>query len=149
VAETMKDLRQAEEELRCFQETHKAVSLQEQARSAVEGAALLKGQILASQVQLEAMRNYANEENAEVVRRKRQDEEMKRQLADMQYGEGLRLPEGQADGEKGRPELQVAFAELPELVLELARRMRDVKVQETVYTLLTQQLEEAKIQEAR
>jgi len=43
----------------------------------------------------------------------------------------------------------VPFPKVPELGTELARLVRDVKVQETVYTLLTQQYEQAKIAEAR
>ena len=41
------------------------------------------------------------------------------------------------------------FAKVPQLSLELARNSRDVKTYETVVTLLTQQLEQAKIAEAR
>jgi uncharacterized protein involved in exopolysaccharide biosynthesis len=48
-----------------------------------------------------------------------------------------------------RNEIYIPFAQVPELGMELARLMRDAKVQETVYTLLTQQLEQAKIAEVR
>lgn len=40
-------------------------------------------------------------------------------------------------------------ARIPRVLLELARLTRDVKVQEAVYTALTQQLEQAKINEAQ
>jgi hypothetical protein len=39
--------------------------------------------------------------------------------------------------------------QVPRVGIELARLMRDLRVQETVYTLLTQQLEQAKIAEAQ
>ena len=38
---------------------------------------------------------------------------------------------------------------IPSLALEYARRMREVKVQETLFTLLTSQHEQAKLSEAR
>ena len=41
------------------------------------------------------------------------------------------------------------FSEVPDLGLELGRLMRDMEVQNTLYTFLTQQYEEAKIQEAK
>jgi uncharacterized protein involved in exopolysaccharide biosynthesis len=38
---------------------------------------------------------------------------------------------------------------IPETGLELARMIREAKIQETIFTLLTQQLEQAKIAEAQ
>ena len=57
--ETERDLRRAEEDLRGFQERNKAVVLQEQARTAIEGAAKLKGEIMAAEVQLEPRQRVA------------------------------------------------------------------------------------------
>jgi tyrosine-protein kinase Etk/Wzc len=149
LAETEQDLRQAEEALRRFQETHKAISLQEQSKGAVEAAAQLKGEIMASEVQLEVMRNFATEANPEVIKLKRRIEELKRHLGQMQYGKGWVLPaEDHSPGEP-RKEIYVPFVEVPEVGLELARLTRNVKVHETIFTLLTQHLEQAKIAEAR
>jgi outer membrane receptor protein involved in Fe transport len=74
---------------------------------------------------------------------------MKRHLSGMQYGKGWVLPTENRNPGEPRNEIHIPFAQVPELGLELARLMRDVKVQETVYTLLTQQLEQAKSAEAR
>lgn len=153
LTETERELRRAEEALRQFQEANKVIALQEQARGAAETGAQLKGEIMASEVQLEVMRKFATEANPEVVKLKQRIQEMKRQMAQMQYGKGWVLPaENHNPGEpRGEPrsEIYIPFAQVPELGLEVARLMRDVKVQETVYTLLTQQLEQAKIAEAR
>jgi uncharacterized protein involved in exopolysaccharide biosynthesis len=43
----------------------------------------------------------------------------------------------------------VPFARVPEVGLELVRLTRDVKIQEVLVTLLTQQFEQARIAEAR
>jgi uncharacterized protein involved in exopolysaccharide biosynthesis len=149
LAETERELRGAEEALRQFQETNKVIALQEQARGAVETAAQLKGEIMASEVQLEVMRKFATEANPEVVKLKQRIQEMKRHLSDMQYGKGWVLPAENRNPGEPRNEIYIPFAQVPELGIELARLMRDVKVQETVYSLLTQQLEQAKIAEAR
>lgn len=149
LAETERDLRRAEEALRQFQEANRAIALQDQAKGAVEAAAMLKGEIMASEVQLEVMRNFATDINPEVVKLKRRIEETKRHLAQMQYGTGWTLPGENSNPGEARKEIHVPFAQVPELGLELARLTRDVKVQETVYTLLTQQLEQAKIAQAR
>jgi tyrosine-protein kinase Etk/Wzc len=149
LAETERDLRRAEEALRQFQESNRVIALQDQAKGAVEAAAQLKGEIMASEVQLEVMRNFATDANPEVVKLKRRIEETKRHLAQMQYGTGWTLPGENRNPGEPRKEIHVPFAQVPELGLELARLTRDVKVQETVYTLLTQQLEQAKIAQAR
>ena len=149
LAETERELRRAEEALRRFQETNRAIALQEQARGAVETAAQLKGEIMASEVQLEVMRKFATDANSDVVKLKRRIEEMKRQLAQMQYGKGWILPAEDHNPGEPRNEIYVPVVQVPELGVELARLTRDVKVQETIYTLLTQQLEQAKISEAR
>jgi tyrosine-protein kinase Etk/Wzc len=147
--ETEEALRRAEEALQQFQETHKAIALQEQAKGAVEATAQLKGEIIASEVQLEVMRNFATEANPEVIKTKRRIEEMKRHLAQMQYGKGWVLPAESRNPGEPRNEIYVPFVQMPELNIELARVTRDVKVHETLYTLLIQQLEQAKIAEAR
>jgi tyrosine-protein kinase Etk/Wzc len=149
LVDTERDLRKAEEALRQFQETHKAIALQEQAKGAVEAAAQLKGEIMAAEVQLEVMRNFATNANPEVIKLKRRIEELKRHLGQMQYGKGWVLPAENHNPGEPRSEIHVPFAQVPELGLELARLTREVKVLETVYTLLTQQMEQAKIAEAR
>jgi tyrosine-protein kinase Etk/Wzc len=146
---TERDLRQNEEALRRFQERNKMVAMDAQARAGIDGAAQLKGQIMAAEVQLEVMRTFATENNPDVRRQKSQIEEMKRQLAQMQYGQGLLLPSEKRNLGEQREELQVPFVKVPELGMELIRLMREVKVQETVFILLTQQYEQAKISEAK
>jgi uncharacterized protein involved in exopolysaccharide biosynthesis len=146
---TEKALHQAEDALKRFQENNKAVVIQEQSKRAVEAAALVKGQIAAAEVQLEVMRGFATETNPQVVQQKRQIEEMKRQLAQMQYSQGLDLPPDSPNPGQPRREFYVPFTKVPEVERDLVRLLRDVKVQETVFTLLTQQFEQAKIAEAR
>lgn len=138
------ELEQVENQMRRFQERNRAIVLQDQTRGAVESAARLKGEIMAAEVQLQVMRNFATETNPDVVSMRRRVDEMRRQLAQMQYGDDL------TNRSRGsRSEIYVPFAKVPEVGMELARRTRDLKVQETLVTLLAQQLEQAKIAEAR
>lgn len=138
------ELEQLENRMRRFQERNRAIVLQEQTRGAIESAARLKGEIMAAEVQLQVMRNFATESNPDVVSMRRRVDEMKRQLAQMQYGEDL---SNRTRGSRG--EIYVPFAKVPEVGLELARQTRDLKVQETLVTLLAQQLEQARIVEAK
>ncbi len=146
---TQKDLVAAEENLKQFQEKNRAVSIGDQARGAIEVAAGLKAEIITAEVQLQAMRGVATDFNPEVVRLRGRIGELKHQLAQAQYGTGLDLPPVANNLGHSEKELYVTPAKVPEMGLELARLTRDLKVQETVYTLLTQQLEQAKIAEAQ
>jgi len=144
LASAKADLDTAEEELRRFQEKNRAIVLQEQTKGAIEAAARLKGEIIAGEVQLQALRNFATEANPEIVLLRRRIDEMKRQLGQMQYGDGS-APTPNA----GRRDFSVPFAKVPEVGLELARLTRQVKIQETLVTLLTQQGEQARLVEAK
>ena len=146
---TGKELKAAEEELRAFQEKNRAVSIGQQASGAIEAAAGLKGEIVASEVQLQVMRNFATESNPDVIRLTRRIGELKRQLGQAQYSAGLDLTALTDNPGHPQKEIYVPTAKMPKLGLELARLTRDLKVQETVYTLLTQQFEQAKIAEAQ
>ena len=139
-------LDESERALRSFQESNRAIVLQEQTRGAIEAAARLKGEIMASEVQLQVIRSFATDANPDVVTLRRRIDEMNRQLARMQYGDGS--TRRAADG-AGRRDFVVPFSQVPGVGLELARLTREVKVQETMMTLLTQQVEQARIAEAK
>ena len=149
LVKTEKDLKAAEEALRHFQEKNRAVSVSDQAKGAIEGAAKLKGEIMAAEVQLQVIRNFATDSNPDVIRLRRQIGELKRQLGQAQYSAGLELPAVTDNPGHPQQEIYVPPARVPKLSLELARLTRDLKVQETVYILLNQQLEQAKFSEAQ
>jgi len=144
LARAKAQLDSSEESLRSFQERNRAVVLQEQTRGAIEAAARLRGEIIANEVQVQVMRNFATEANPEVVALRRRIDEMNRQLAQLQYGGS-----SAAASNRDRRDFTVPFAKVPELGLELVRLTREVKVQETLVTLLTQQVEQVRIAEAK
>ncbi len=138
----------AEETLRDFQQKHKAISIKDQAKVAIEAAGRLKGEIMASEVQLQVMQNFATELNPEVIRLKRKIAELKHQVAKVQY-DTIDLSGVTANPGHSKKDIYLPPAKFPEVGLELARLARDLKVQDTVYMLLTQQLEQVKIAEAK
>ena len=134
-----------ERALRRFQESNRAIVLQDQTRGAIEAAARLKGEIMASEVQLQVMKSFVTDANPEAVALRRRIDEMKRQLSVMQYGDNAR----QSADASERRDFAVPFSRVPSVGLELARLTRDVKVQETMVMLLTQQVEQARLTEAK
>ena len=92
------------------------------------------------------MRNFATDANPEMIAITRRVDEMKRQLGRMQYGDGEPAPQASSPD---RRDFVIPFPKVPEVGIELVRLTRDAKVQETLVTLLIQQVEQARMAEAR
>ncbi len=133
-------LAKAESELRKFQEKHKLVAIDEQAKAAIEGAAQIKGEIVGAQTELEVLKQFGTERQNEAVMLKSKIAELQRQLA--------RIETGNPDSD-GKDNFHIPFKELPGLGMQLARFMREAKIQENVFELMTTHYELAKIEEAR
>jgi len=148
LVKTKANLKMAEEALRDFQQEYKAISIKDQAKVAIEAAGRLKGEIMASEVQLQVMQNFATELNPEVIRLKRKIAELKHQVAQVQY-ETIDLPGVTVNPGHAKKDIYLPPAKVPEVGLQLARLTRDLKIKNTVYMLLTQQLQQVKIAEAK
>ena len=142
-------LEESEEALKKFQEKYRAVSIDQQSAGAITAAAQIKGEIIAAEVQLDGIKGFAKESHPEVIKLNRRIKELKQQLADAQYSSGLELPSTGGGSGHTQKEIYLPVAKVPRLGLELKRLTRDVTIQETVYTLLYQELEKAKIAEVR
>lgn len=120
IQDTRAALATAEEALRRYGERHRTVALSADQLSSVESAAKLGASQAALEVQLGMARQYAAEGSEEVQRLSQQLQQVNRLIRAM-----------------------------PEQGLEVARLLRDVKIHEQVYALLSAQYEEARINEAR
>lgn len=138
---TEEKLKTASADLVKYQQKYKAISLEEQTRAAIEKAGELKGTIVAKKVELGVALQTMKPNNVYVIQLKNEIAELERQYNYLQYGNNETVKE--------QAEFYVPFADVPEVGWELANLMREVKVQETVWTLLNQQYFQAKIQEAR
>lgn len=133
------DLKKAETELRHFQEKNKLITLDDQAKVAIEGAAQIKGQIISSETELEVRKQFGTERQNEAIMLISKIEELQKQLARIEIG----------DKDNAEKNLFIPVKELPSLGMELAGRIREAKVQEKVFELITSQYELAKIEEAK
>lgn len=150
LAKAEKDLKLAEENLKHYQEKNRAVSLSDQAKGAIDAAAMLKGEILASEVQLQGMKIYAKDSHPDVIKLKSRIDELKRQLGQSQYSTGLDLPPlSKSTPGHFQKEIYLPVVNVPQAALELARLTREVKIDEELYILLLEQLEQAKISEVK
>lgn len=141
-----RDLREAEQRLKEFQEKYGAVALTEQTTAAIEGAAELQAQIYATEIELAVRERYLTRGHGDVVQLKAKLEELKDKLAEMIHGGARRA---NANGNASDLSIFVPLDEAPEIGLEYARLLRDVTAQNKLYELLLQLYEQAKIQEAK
>jgi len=120
VASTDSLLQLSETALRHYQESHHTVTPTTVNSGDVAAAADLMARKIMLEVRLGVLRGYLREDNEQVVQTRSELSQLERQI-------GI----------------------LPALQTELARMIRDNKVQEQLYLLLTAELEQARVQELR
>ncbi|MBI4488552.1 MAG: hypothetical protein HY694_05665 [Deltaproteobacteria bacterium] len=114
---------------------------------APDGASL-RGSIIMKEVQLDVLRTFLTESHQKVVTLKREILELKRAMAKEQYGKPWQLPPEEQNPGQSREELTfVPTVRRPDLQLEMIRLYRELKVHQTVYTFLTQQIQQLKLSE--
>jgi len=117
--QTIKTLSSAEEELKNFQIKEKVAVSKDLSRLS-EIAGELEGRLVSARVELEILKKYTTVSHPEVLK-------LKHKIS----------------------EIQKALVQLPASEEKLSKLLRKVKTQETIYTFLTDQLEQAKIAETR
>src|SRR6266850_2661851 len=132
------DLAGAEEAMKETQQSTGVLQIDSQARSLIESAAILRGQVVAKQVQIQGMRSFAAEDNPHLALAKQELAALQAQLeklagSQQDAGSDIILSKGRVTGSG----------------LEYMRRFRDLKYHETVFELLAKQFEIAKLDEAR
>ncbi|MGD0791464.1 MAG: GNVR domain-containing protein [Terriglobales bacterium] len=138
------DLEDAEKQFSAFASKNTALDIKEQTKAMVESAGLLQGQLIASQSELQSLEQIYTGNNVRVRSLQARVDELKRQAQKLQ-GTDASLVSGAAQPDQMYPPIR----KLPLLGVEWADLYRRMKIQETVYELLNQQYELARIQEAK
>ena len=137
------DLDSSAKEFSQFASDNTAIDIKEQGKAMVEAAASLQGHLIAAQSELEGLRQIYADGNVRVRSVRARIEELQAKLKEMGDGD-LSTP-----GTAGSNNLYPSIRKLPLLGVTYAELYRTNKIQETVYELLTQQCELAKVQEAK
>lgn len=133
----------AENALSDFQKKHRTIAFDIELRSAIETIAKLKSEVILLEVQKGAIRTSSSINNPYVGNINQKLRELKKQLAKIEIGSKVEKRDEFGIG------FSVPLSKLPELSLEYARLFRNMKIQEVVYELVTQQYEQAKIMELK
>lgn len=138
------ELADSEQRFSVFASKNATLDVKEQTKAMVESAALLQGQMIAAQSELQGLEQIYAGNNIRVRALKARISELQHQL-DKLGGSTAELP----PQDKTSTDFYPSLRQLPLLGVEWADLYRNVKVQETVFELLTQQYEIARIEEAK
>jgi capsule polysaccharide export protein KpsE/RkpR len=156
VAEAKRDANEASARLREFEEKHKIIDLPEQSKAVVSEIASIKGDLLSKQLELEYLHGFSSSDESTAVQLRRQVGVMQskmRTLEDMPDQDADPVGESppkkrSAASNQGQDIFPVAMT-VPKLRFELGELYREQKIQETLFMLLTQRYEMARVDEAR
>jgi len=140
LSETIRDLTAAEEAYKNFQQVHFTVSLDDQMKAIINAIADLRGQLVLAEIEFGVMKKSLSPTNMRYQEQSYKIEQIKDQLSKLEQGDSI-------NGESSF--LNLPVKDTPNLALQLARLTRNLKIQETIYELLKQQYEQAKIQELK
>jgi uncharacterized protein involved in exopolysaccharide biosynthesis len=136
------DLDSAAKNFSEFASKNSAIDIPAQGKAMVEAAATLQGQLIAAQSELSGLQQIYTNNNVRVRAVQARVNELQRKLDEIGSA-------GTQGGIQSTNALYPSIRKLPLLGVTYADLYRQTKIQETVYELLTQQYELAKVQEAK
>jgi tyrosine-protein kinase Etk/Wzc len=139
---TSDELTKAQNELKAFQETHRAIALDIQSEALINNLAQQKALLTSDEIELEMLKKTLYPSHPEVVRKQLAVNEVRLKLREIEEGSVNR-----ADSTLSA--LDIPLSAVPELTLQFAILKRNAKIQEAIYEMLSQQLEMARIQQHR
>jgi len=152
LGQVQQDLESAEKDFSKFASQNDAIDVKEQGKALIGAAAELEGQLIASQTQLEGLRQIYTDNNVRVRSLEARIAEYKRQLKKLNGNADEATPPASSgdDSANGQTqELYPSIRKLPLLGVPWADLYRRTKVEEVVFETLTKQYEIAKVEEAR
>ena len=144
--EAEKELESAAESLKVFQEKYKVFSLEMETKKSVEIMGGLQGQIMAKKVQLNAVRSYSYQGNPHILQLQKEINALEKQLRELEYGNSNAKSSKKKDFGIG---FSVPLSEVPDIGLQLTWLEMNLEIKKTIYSLLAEQYEKARIIESK
>src|SRR5271154_1136897 len=139
------ELQRAQLELSDFSSKNTTIDLKEQTKATVDAGAKLEGQLIAGESELSSLRQIYGDQNVRVRAAEARDAILRREL--QRANGGSSQVSGENDIDAGHP--YPALRQLPLLGVQWANLYRTVRVHETVFDLLSEEYETARIEEVK
>jgi len=140
-SKNLNDLMAAEDKLKTYKKNHGIISIDDQKKSVIESASAIKNQIMVNEVQIEVVSSKLQPDHPDAISMQDELDELKNKLHEIKYGNNF---ESDIDNN-----LFLILSDIPDMETELRNLNRQVEVYNTLFIYLTQQYEDAKIQEAK
>lgn len=151
-----RDLDTAVNELAQFSSKNNTLDIQQEGKAMLDAAGTIAGEMIAAQSQLEGLRQIYTDNNSRVRSLQARVASLRKQLEKLggkqEDGDNVAAPKGGHTGEQAAETASMPYPSihsLPLLGAKYADYYRRAKIQETVFELLTEQYELAKVQEAK
>ena len=144
------DLEHAQLALSEFSSKTNTIDIKEQTHAMVDAGARVQAEMLVEQSSLQSLRQIYGDSNVRLRETQARIASLQGDLVKMTgSSEPLAASQGESSNADGKDELYPPLRQLPRLAVPYADLYRRVRVQETVFELLTQQYELARLEEAR
>jgi capsule polysaccharide export protein KpsE/RkpR len=139
------ELQRAQLELSRYSSENTTIDIKEQTRATVEAGAKLEGQLIVSESELDSLRQIYGEQNVRVRAAQARNTLLRRELQRANGQSEQQTEVIPADAAHPYP----ALRQLPQLAVEWANLYRAVRIHETVFDLLSEEYETARIEEVK
>jgi uncharacterized protein involved in exopolysaccharide biosynthesis len=143
------DLERAQKALGEYSSRNNAVDLKEQTRAMVDAGARVEAALVMEQSTLNSLRQVYGDRNIRVREAEARIATLQRELDKVAGSSAPESSDESAGEATPKNELYPPLRQLPRLAVPYADLYRNVRVQESLYELLTQQYETARINEAK
>jgi capsule polysaccharide export protein KpsE/RkpR len=139
------ELQRAQLELSNYSSDNTTIDIKEQTRATVDAGAKLEGQLIASESELDSLRQIYGDQNVRVRAARARNSILRSELQRANGQSGQQSEEMAADAGHPYP----ALRQLPRLAVQWANLYRNVRIHETVFDLLSEEYETARIEEVK
>ena len=139
------ELQRAQLELSDFSSKNSTIDVKEQTRATVDAGARLEGQLIAGETELDSLRQIYGDQNVRVRAAEARNATLQRELQRANGQNSMEPPGEGIDARHPYPPLR----QLPQLGVRWANLYRTVRIHETVFDLLSEEYETARIEEVK
>ncbi|AEU36060.1 Wzz/FepE/Etk N-terminal domain-containing protein [Granulicella mallensis] len=138
----------AEKAMSDFSSVNTTLDIKEQTRAMVDAGSKLQAEMIVGQSELASLKQIYGDDNVRVRAARARIADLQGELQKMS-GSSAEVPARDAKGDPNTSSLYPSLRQIPRLAVPYANLYRDVRIQETVFELLSQQYELARIEEAK
>jgi len=141
-----RELDQAQTDLREFQEKNKAISISQQAEATLKVLSEMEANRIALEVEKAAKEKFYKGSHIEIEQLKAQMEALQKNIDSLTYSKEPKIP---LEREIGKIEFYIPLKRIPALNFDESKLLLKVKTKTGVITMLSTQLEQAKLDETK